>query len=536
VSRSLPLLIEALQNPAAYDHPVDPVQVLETHISWVLLTGRYAYKIKKPVNFGFVDFTTLERRRRFCDEELRLNRRLAPQLYLDVAAVTGSAGAPRIGGRGETIEYAVKMVQFPQETLLSNVLERGELLPEHVDQLAETVGAFHARVAVADAAGPFGAPEHVLQPALENLDELARRTSQERQRHIERLRNWTERQFTDLRPEFQRRKEYGHIRECHGDMHLGNMILSGGDVVIFDAIEFNDDFRWIDVLNDAAFAMMDLEDRGRCDLAHRFRNAYLQFTGDYGGVAVLPFYLAYRALVRAKVACLRWEQAAEAQEQAHLRAEFQSYLDLAESYANRRRPALVITHGLSGSGKTTGTQPLVEEYGAIRLRSDVERKRLLGLASGDRSGSGIGQDAYAVAATERTYLHLVNQTAAVLRAGFLTVVDAAFLRRSQRDRFRRLAEEAHVPFRILDFHAAEPTLRQRIAARRHEGRDASEADLAVLDWQLRTREPLAADETPLAIGVETVISPPDADAGSVTRVRLESTLRDWLNAMPCDGD
>jgi predicted kinase len=287
-------------------------------------------------------------------------------------------------------------------------------------------------------------------------------------------------------------------------MHLGNMILLDDAVVIFDCIEFNDTFRWIDVASDVAFLVMDLEDRGRPDLAHRFLNGYLEATGDYGLLVPLPFYLIYRATVRAKVAGIRLGQSdLSPEEVAQTRAAFGSYLDLAQRYTRLSRPRLWITHGLSGSGKTSGTQPLVETTGAIRLRSDVERKRLFGLSPLERSTGRSDLNLYTPDAIQRTYAHLGQQAARVVAAGFTAVVDATFLKRAQRDAFRRLAAQLGVPFMILEFRAHAETLQRRVVQRRMQGTDVSEADLAVLSGQFAALEPLTAAEQAYTLSIDT---------------------------------
>jgi predicted kinase len=282
-------------------------------------------------------------------------------------------------------------------------------------------------------------------------------------------------------------------------MHLGNMLLLDGRVVVFDGIEFNDDLRWIDVLSEVAFAVMDLEDRGRPDFARRLLNAYLERTGDHAGAAVLPFYLAYRAMVRAKVASIRSRQAdVKGEERARLAAECRGYLDLADRYSRPGRPILVVTHGLSGSGKTSVSQRVLEATGAIRVRADVERKRLFGLGPLDRGDDSL----YAPEATERTYSRLAEAAEAIIRAGFPAIVDATFLSRARRDTFRRLAAQLGVAFVTLDVQAEESMLRERVARRARESGDASDADIRVLEGQLRTREPLGADERRDAVPVE----------------------------------
>ncbi|MCA9017422.1 MAG: phosphotransferase, partial [Planctomycetaceae bacterium] len=329
------MLIESLQNKSLYDHAVDEFQLLETHISWVLLTGPYAYKLKKPVDLGFVNFTTLELRKKYCEEEIRLNRRLAPDLYLKVIPITGTEAAPELDGSGEIIDYAVQMVQFAQEDLLSHAIEQGTLTAAHIDSLAEEVAEFHAKIDVAGADLEFGMPEKIMAPVEENFRHLGALFSSDAavQEMVALIRAENERWYESHQGLLAQRKSQGFIRECHGDMHLGNMILSDTGVTLFDCLEFNAALRWVDVMSEVAFVVMDLEDRGHADFAMRFLNRYLELTGDYAGVPLLRFYLSYRAMVRAKVAALRLSQHhfSEA-EGAAICEEFWSYLKLAKNY------------------------------------------------------------------------------------------------------------------------------------------------------------------------------------------------------------
>ena len=498
-------LIQALTERSVYEHLTTDITVLQTHISWVILTGPYAYKIKKPVNLGFVDFSTLAQRRFFCQEELRLNRRLAPQLYLEVVAISGTPERPRLDGVGTPIEYAVKMVQFAQDALLSHCINAGQLHGAHIDALAHEVSAFHTHITTAEPVSGFGTPEVIYQAAQENFRHLFDAIADPvRQAHARELERWCQHTFAARRSDFIARKRDGFVRECHGDLHLGNMLLLDDKVVIFDCIEFNDTLRWIDVASDVAFLTMDLEDRGRPDLAHRFLNGYLEATGDYGLLVPLPFYLTYRALVRAKVAGIRLGQGTlPPEEAAQVRQAFGSYLDLAARYTRPARPRLFITHGVSGSGKTYGTQQLIEAIGAIRLRSDVERKRLCGLAPLERSTGRSDLALYTPAVTQRTYEHLAQQAARILAAGFTVVVDATFLKRAHRDAFRHLATQLGVPFTLLDFRADAETLQRRVAQRSARADDASEADLAVLHSQLAALEPLTVAEQDSTVTVDT---------------------------------
>ena len=495
-ARRLDRLIAALREPARYPHPVGRVELLQTHISCILLAGDYAYKIKKPVNLGFLDFSTLAARRYYCEEELRLNRRTAPALYLDVLAIGGSESAPVIGGGGAAIEYALRMRRFDQDDLLDRMARRGALAPQHIDALARGLAAFHAQIERAGAGRAFGSPERILAPALQNFEQMLPLASAKADiALLARLRDWSAREHAALAGVFAARKRDGWVRECHGDLHLGNIALLEGVPTPFDGIEFNPDFRWTDVMNEVAFLAMDLLDHRLPRLAFRFLNAYLEFTGDYAGLRVLRFYLVYRALVRAKVSCLRVHQAGMAtRDKGEVEREYRRHLYLAERLAAPAHAALLIMHGLPGSGKTTIAQGLLEALGAVRLRADVERKRLFGIAAEARSGSGLDAGLYAPGASRRTYARLAELARAVLAARYPVIVDAAFLKRAERERFAGLARDAGARFLIAACTAPAATLRARVAAREREARDASEAGLAVLERQFATAEPLGEDE------------------------------------------
>lgn len=480
------------------------VALLETHISWVLLTGRYAYKIKKPVNLGFLDFSTLEKRRYFCDEELRLNRRLAPQLYLEVVTLNGSADHPHLGGSGPVLDYAVKMIEFPRAALASTVIDAAQLCVAHIDALAATMAAFHSAARVAVAGSAHGTAQAVFAAADENFTQLASLLAVAAdQSQLAELRAWTARDYAARSTLFNARQAAGAVRECHGDLHLGNLALLDGKLTPFDCIEFNPALRWIDVMNDIAFLMMDLEDHGRADFAWRFLNAYLDITGGHSGLCVLRFYLAYRALVRTKIHALRAQQAQHTTgEHERLLAAARQYLVLAQRYARGAPAALILLHGLSGSGKSVVAQAIAEQAGALRLRADVERKRLAGLAAQARSGSGLATGIYTAERTRATYERLADLARMSINAGWLTVIDATFLKRAQRDQFRALAAACRVRCVVIDVAAPEALLRARVAARDAGGSDASEADQAVLTAQLAAREPLTADEARSALRVD----------------------------------
>lgn len=500
-------MVEHLQRSLRGQTGAD-VLMIETHISFVLVASDFAYKFKKAINPGFLDFTTLAKRRHFCDEELRLNRRLAPAIYLDVVPVTGGPDAPRLAGTGAVIDCAVRMRPFAQDALWDRIAARGALRASHVDSLIEPLCDFHGAAAVADAAGTLGSPEQVRAPMLDNLAALETLlTGADARALLGMLRCWENNAFAALKDVLAQRVRGGRVRECHGDLHLGNIAQIDGLPTAFDCIEFNDDFRWIDVMSDVAFLAMDLQAHGRADLAHRFVNSYLERSGDYAGARVLRYYTVHRALVRAKVAGLR-----AAQETSSADASAHVYLELALAAARAAAPTLLITHGPSGSGKTTLTQGLVESVGVIRIRADVERKRLYGLHALARSGAALNEGLYSSDATRATYARLCELARPVLEGAHSVVLDATFLRREQRDGARRLAMALGLRIIILDFRVDEAVLRERVRQRSACAKDASEADLGVLAAQLRDAEPLGDDERSAVHDCESL--PALADAGA----------------------
>jgi aminoglycoside phosphotransferase family enzyme/predicted kinase len=498
-------LIDALHDPALYNHTVTRVEVIETHISWVLLAGDYAYKIKKPVDFGFLDFSTLEKREHYCREELRLNRRLAPSIYLDVIAIGGPADAPRLGQADHVIEYAVKMRRFDEAQRLDHLLEQNSLDNTHIDSLADELAGFHRSAAIAGKNSEFGEPDTVFQPIEENFAQIrplldAREHSTELDL-LDRIEDWCRQSFALLHNALAERKQQGFVRECHGDAHLANMVLMDDQVVLFDCLEFNPSLRWIDVISELAFVVMDLDDRAHPEFARRLLDRYLQRSGDYGGLAVLRFYQVYRACVRAKVAALRWQQTPADKEHQSAWLEFRDYLLLAESYTHARQPVMICCYGVSGAGKTHVSQHLLESLPLVRLRSDVERKRLFGLPLEARSDDAVGEAMYNQETNTRTFDRLAALAQTAIKAGFAVIVDATFLRQAERQRFAEIARTLGTPFRILEITAPEAVMRERIERRNHLGKDASEADASVLARQLEWREPLTPEERELTLTV-----------------------------------
>jgi len=494
-----------------------PVRHIETHISHVLLHGGHAYKIKKAIATSFLDQRTLALRRRACAEELRLNRRLAPALYLDAVEITGTPQAPQLGGEGPVIEVAVRMRAFDEEGLWDRLARRGDLRASDVDDLAARLAQFHAAAAPAPPEGPLGRPAMAREALLDSLADLQAQAPSAgwpdaaSLADLARLRAWEGGAFAQAAPAMASRLAAGRVREGHGDLHLGNVAREQGRCLVFDGIEFNDAFRWIDVMDEVGFMAMDLHAHGLPALAHRFVNAYLEACGDYDGLRVLGYYLVHRALVRAKVAQLRVAQAAGADRAEALQAA-QRYFDLAVHFATPRARAFVIAHGLSGSGKTTLTQGLVEAAGAVRVRADVERKRLAGLAPLQGSRSLPGAGLYTPAMNEATQARLLQAAADVLEGGWPVIVDATFIRRAARDEARRCAQRLQVPLFIARFAAEPEVLRARVRERAALGTDASEADESVLSAQVQALEPLQADELEVTFEARASIGQPGETA------------------------
>jgi aminoglycoside phosphotransferase family enzyme/predicted kinase len=493
-----------------------PVRLIETHISWVLLGQALAWKLKKPLALPFLDFSTPGLRRHFCEEELRLNRRLAPQLYLDVVDVCDGPAGPSFGGAGTVVDAALRMRRFPDGALWSEQLAAGRLEVRHVDAMAGRLAEFHQGAPIAPAQSHYGsasAHEEVVSRLADTIDTWQPGPGGG-DGSWPALRGWLRGQVQVLAPHWEERRLAGRIRECHGDLHLDNVVQLAKGPVAFDAIEFDPALRWIDVFEDVAFLVMDLLAHRRRDLAFNLLNAWLEAMGDYAGLPTLRFFLVSRALVRAVVSTLRHEQGIS----LGGRGGADDYLHLATEISQGSGARLAITHGLPGSGKTFVSQKLIGAAGAIRVRSDVERKRLFGLAALESSerrtdGGGI----YDPAAGRRTYDRLLDVSRLSLTSGLPVVVDAAFLRREERDRFAALAGELNVPFSIFDCKAPRHLLSERIVQRQAGGVDASEADLAVLERLERSTEPLDSEEKGRVISVDTG-----------QPLALEALARRWL--------
>ncbi|MFI9654875.1 AAA family ATPase [Guyparkeria sp. GHLCS8-2] len=456
---------------------------LQTHISHVFLTGPWAYKIKKPMNFGFLDFSSLDRRRHFCEEELRLNARLAPELYDSVLGL--DADGKLIEANDNAEEFVIRMRRFDQADRLDHVARRIGLDEALVEQIADQIAAFHAKAEVAATETHFGEPDTVWAPMQQNLEQIAPllETDADRDRLAE-MERLSRTAFEAIRPTLEQRKREGHIRECHGDMHLANMALQDGAVTIFDGIEFNDDFRWTDTANDLAFALMDLNKRKLIAPARQLLNRYLEISGDYEALPTLRFYQGYRAAVRAKIALLSLRDGMPDEERDAAWADFREYTDLANAFFTPAKGELFITMGVSGSGKSLASRELVLGRGAIRVRSDAERQRMFTDPA----------ERYTEMASDSTYNRLAEIARLGTQSGWPMAIDATFLERARRQQFETLADEIGVPYTILFIECDNEQLLEYLRERQAHGGDISEADEQVLQHQLQKLESLGPDE------------------------------------------
>lgn len=501
-------MVAALRRPGACGGYPEAAGLIETHISSLLLAGSHVFKLKKPVVLPFVDFSTVELRLESCQQELRLNRRTAPRWYLDVVPVRSGASGARIAAPGTSdtaapgavIDWAVMMRRFDDSQLFNRLAQAGQLTGEMVAALAEAVARFHAeQVPAPPGFGRAAATRHV---ARENMAELAALMTQAvpapappkaaAATTVAALQSWIEARGAVLAPLMDLRCRTGHVREVHGDLHLGNIVWAEGAPMLFDALEFNDTMRHIDTIGDLAFTFMDLVAHGLPRLAWRFISAVLEACGDHAALPLLRWWAVHRATVRAKVALLAAAgQGADAEAAA---AKALHYLAVATDLAGlddaAAAPRLVLTVGLSGSGKTLVAGHLAERLGGIRVRSDVERKRLFALPPTARAVPGL----YAPEATRRTYERLQEVADEALDAGVSIVVDAASLRRSERDAMRAVAARHRAPFTLLVCQAPLPVLQARLRARQAAGHDASDATPEVLSQQQQWAEWPTADE------------------------------------------
>jgi hypothetical protein len=479
----LPPLVRDLTDPSAYPHRPRSVRLIQTHISWVFLAGEYAYKVKKPVELGFLDFRTLGQRRRFCAEEVRLNRRLAPDTYLGVVEIKRADGGYRLAGRGRTAEVAVWMRRLPAKRMLDRLVEAGEADGVLLERIGHVVADFHAVAAHGPAIHRYGSAAVIRGNWRENFAQTRHLPADilppEWRRAIE---AYVARFLADEARRLTARARAGRIRDCHGDLHAQHVCCTD-PIRIFDCIEFNARFRYGDTASEIAFLAMDLEARGRPDLAIDFLNSYLDGSGDYDAVPLLDFYRAYRAYVRGKVYGIQAFEPNRSDTRA-LADQARRYFELAAASTEpRRRVELVVMTGLVASGKTTVARALARAGAGIVVRTDAVRKQLAGLPWSRRAPAAFGEGLYTAAMTRHTYATCLRIADALLGAGWPVIIDGTFGRREERDAARAVARRRRAPFRIVWCQAPDAELRARLRARAAAGGDISDAGEAVLQAQ-----------------------------------------------------
>lgn len=507
----LSFLIEQLTCSELYPHPVEVITTIETHISVVFLTGQFAYKLKKPVDFGFLNFTQLADRKRFCELEITLNSRSAPNLYLDICPLYLNAEhALQFEPCGEPVEYLIKMAQFDPNLVLGRYLKAQTLTQPQIHYLASSIAKFHLDAEIISASQPFGDADDLIHPMLENFPPLLDTFEHpEIQYRLRQLADWTVFTQRTLKDALNQRKAQGFVRACHGDMHLDNITLLDDTPTLFDGIEFNEQFRWIDVINDLAFLMIDLDHRQQTTLKNQLLSHYLSLTGDYAGLAFLKFYQVYRNMVRAKITALRYHQLPKDSFEA--KACHQTALDYLQQAENDAydlpQPKLILMQGVSGSGKSHYAQTLLQHLDAIVIGSDIERKRLFGIDPLARVEASVQGELYGAEMNARTYARLLELAETILSQGFSVIVDATFLRYASREPFLELAEKNQYDYQVFFIESATEqqlshiclNLDQRLA----RNDNPSDADHTIMHRQRSLVERPSTEERPFTTAPQT---------------------------------
>ena len=493
---TLPGHIQGLLSPGAYPHAPKNVELRQTHISYVFLADDLVYKLKKPLDLGFLDFSTLEKRHHFCQEEVRLNRRLCDETYIDVVPVVATSDGVRVEAEGEPIEYAVKMRRLPDEGMMTSLLENNAVTSRQVQQLAETIAEFHASSERSDNIDELGGFETAKVNWDENFDQteavIGRTISQDQ---FDDIRRFIDREVKESEALFRLREQEGRIRDCHGDMRSDAVCFVGDGVCIYDCIEFNERFRYSDVASDVAFLAMDLEFRGHQAVSDELLGSYLGATADSTLPLLLPFYKCYRAYVRGKVDGFQLDQPEIDEEQKRSVAEgAHRHFALAHRYATEATPpTLIVMSGLTGTGKSYLANALAGRLGAAVYSSDVVRKALLGLEATERRWEPFGAGIYNQETTEQTYDALLANAQSWLEQGKPVILDASYLKRDARLAARQLANQMKARFTLIETAVDEETIRGRLAERAEE-KSVSDGRWEIYQAQTSAREVI--DELP----------------------------------------
>ena len=486
-------VIDFLSKPEAYPHPVKQIKLIQTHISWVFLTGEFVYKIKKPVDFGFLDFTTLEKRHFFCKEEIKLNRRFSPEIYLSVVPIVKRNNAFFIDGEGKIVDYAVKMKQLPQTACVTHLLEKDKITPTIMQAIAKKMADFYLKAETNREIATYGLPEKIEINIKENFDQTASYTSRTIPEKI--YNALKEYSFSFLEKEkdrFLKRITAGQIKDGHGDFHCANIYWHQGKAYILDCIEFNKRFRYADVAADVAFLLMDLDFRQASFWGNNFLNTFLAQTNDFSLLGVLTFYKIYRAYVRGKIKSFETDMQgiSTAQKEAATR-QARVYFELAYSYLSQPcSPRILAVTGLLGSGKTTLALALAARLGAIVIRSDAVRKHLVGAKPDTHLYAPFGKGVYTKEMTERVYESLISLAEEILGYGFPVILDASFNKEIYREKVRALSQKMGCPYLFLYCQCEEEIIKNRLQQRQKKGEDISDAYLGLFETFKKSFEPL----------------------------------------------
>jgi hypothetical protein len=492
-------LIEQMQGSDFYPHAIkQPIELVQTHVSYVFLTGDFAYKLKKEVDFGFLDYSTLEKRKHFLEEEIRMNGAIAPELYLEIVPITQAGNKFVLAGEGEAVEYALKMVQFPQENLFINLFEANKLSIEQMEELGKIVAQFHKSAATNDYISSFGRVAKVREAFDENYQQTQQYVGKvQTQQQLEETQAYTDNFFATRQTLFQTRINNNKIKECHGDLHLKNICLWQKKIQLFDRIEFNEPFRFVDVMYDVAFTVMDLEARGRKDFGNAFLNTYLEQTGDWEGLQLLPLYLSRQAYVRAKVTSFLLNDSAvpETVKQEATKTAT-DYYKQAWEYTQQTKGKLILMSGLSGSGKTTVAKKIARKTNAIHIRSDAVRKHLANISLDEKGSNEI----YTCEMNEKTYDRLLELGILLAKEGFKVILDAKYDRISVREKVIEAAKSNNIPLQIVNCTAPIEILRDRLNNR---SGDISDATVDLLASQQTTAEQFTQEEKSYVTEIDT---------------------------------
>lgn len=468
-------------------------KLIQTHISYLLIFGQEVYKIKKPVNFGFLDFTSLEKRRYFCEEELRLNRRLAPHIYLDVTPVTlNEKGLVSLGGAGQVVEYAVHMKRLPEEGMLKRIIANPDFNPRLIDEIAQLLSQFHARAETGGKVDEMGAPEVIRYNHDENFAQTEKyigcTISSDQYSSI---RSYVDRFFKENSSYLRERVEKHRIRDCHGDLHLEHICIHEG-ITIFDCIEFNERFRFSDVAAEVAFLAMDLDFNGYPAYARRFVEAYIDCTHDEGIKVLHNFYRCYYSYVRGKVVSFRLDDPATTeQERNTVKETARHYFTLSHRYAmGTVIPYLIAMTGLTGTGKTVCARELARRLGARLIQTDVVRKEIAGLSPHEHRYDPVGNGIYSPEMSRRTYEEARRRAEEAITRGESVVLDATHLHDSEREAAWKIAERKGARFHLVNCLCPEETVKERLSARLGRPGEASDGRWEIYVHQRERVDPL----------------------------------------------